>query len=112
VLEAAALGFQAAPLCVQAATPRVQAATPRAQAATSLPCTQAVCSLWRKTAAAGLSAAVYTQLSDVETELNGLMTYDRHLKCEALLRQRLPAEIEAARRRSVAVGPTLKRGPS
>ena len=60
---------------------------------------QAVCSLWRKTAAAGLSAAVYTQLSDVETELNGLMTYDRHLKCEALLRQRLPAEIEAARRR-------------
>ena len=49
---------------------------------------------------------MYTQLSDVETELNGLMTYDRHLKCEALLRQRLPAEIEAARRRSVAVGPT------
>ena len=37
---------------------------------------QAVCSLWRKTAAAGLSAAVYTQLSDVETELNGLLTYD------------------------------------
>ena len=26
---------------------------------------------------AGLSAAVYTQLTDVETELNGLMTYDR-----------------------------------
>ena len=26
---------------------------------------------------AGLSAAVYTQLTDVETEVNGLMTYDR-----------------------------------
>ena len=25
----------------------------------------------------GLSAAVYTQLSDVEDELNGLLTYDR-----------------------------------
>ena len=73
---------------------------------------QAVCSLWRKTAAAGLSAAVYTQLSDVETELNGLMTYDRHLKCEALLRQRLPAEIEAARRRPVAAAPSRKRDPS
>ena len=28
-------------------------------------------------AARGLSASVYTQLSDVEDELNGLMTYDR-----------------------------------
>ncbi len=27
--------------------------------------------------AQGLSAAVYTQLSDVEDELNGLLTYDR-----------------------------------
>ena len=25
----------------------------------------------------GLSAAVYTQLSDVEQEINGLLTYDR-----------------------------------
>ena len=25
----------------------------------------------------GLSAAVYTQLSDVEEEVNGLVTYDR-----------------------------------
>ncbi len=30
----------------------------------------------------GLSAAVYTQITDVETELNGLMTYDRILKCD------------------------------
>jgi len=28
-------------------------------------------------AAAGLSAAVYTQTTDVEVEVNGLMTYDR-----------------------------------
>lgn len=27
----------------------------------------------------GLSAAVYTQLTDVETEINGLMTYDRKI---------------------------------
>jgi hypothetical protein len=26
---------------------------------------------------AGLSAAIYTQLTDVETEVNGLLTYDR-----------------------------------
>ena len=27
----------------------------------------------------GLSAAVYTQITDVETECNGLMTYDRQI---------------------------------
>jgi hypothetical protein len=32
---------------------------------------------------AGLSAAVYTQTTDVETESNGLMTYDRVLKMDA-----------------------------
>ena len=37
----------------------------------------------------GLSAAVYTQITDVETELNGLMTYDRMLKCD-------PAQIALA----------------
>lgn len=31
----------------------------------------------------GLSAAFYTQLTDVETEQNGLMTYDRQLKVNA-----------------------------
>lgn len=30
----------------------------------------------------GMSAAVYTQITDVETELNGLMTYDRLFKCD------------------------------
>ena len=28
----------------------------------------------------GLSAAIYTQLSDVEDELNGLLTYDRKVE--------------------------------
>ena len=37
----------------------------------------------------GMSAAVYTQITDVETELNGLMTYDRKYKCD-------PAEIAKA----------------
>lgn len=37
----------------------------------------------------GMSAAVYTQITDVETELNGLMTYDRVLKCD-------PAQISLA----------------
>ena len=30
----------------------------------------------------GMSAAVYTQITDVETELNGLLTYDRVYKCD------------------------------
>ena len=30
----------------------------------------------------GMSAAVYTQITDVENELNGLMTYDRTFKCD------------------------------
>ena len=37
----------------------------------------------------GMSAAVYTQITDVENELNGLMTYDRISKCD-------PAEIARA----------------
>ena len=40
--------------------------------------------LWRKVwqlqQAAGLQAAVYTQLTDVETECNGLLTYDRKVE--------------------------------
>ena len=35
--------------------------------------------VWALRDAAGLSAAVYTQTSDVETECNGLLTYDRAL---------------------------------
>jgi hypothetical protein len=37
----------------------------------------------------GLSATVYTQLSDVEDELNGLLTYDREV-------QKLPDEVVRA----------------
>ncbi|MBN1908316.1 MAG: glycoside hydrolase family 2 [Pirellulales bacterium] len=33
--------------------------------------------VWELDRSSGLSAAVYTQLTDVETEANGLMTYDR-----------------------------------
>jgi hypothetical protein len=33
--------------------------------------------IWRFKEKSGLSASVYTQLTDVETETNGLMTYDR-----------------------------------
>ena len=36
-----------------------------------------------------LSALIYTQLTDVEHEWNGLLTYDRHVKCERALRRRL-----------------------
>jgi len=34
---------------------------------------------WELNASAGLSAVIYTQLTDVETECNGLLTYDREL---------------------------------
>jgi hypothetical protein len=40
--------------------------------------------VWRLQAEAGLSASVYTQVTDVETECNGLYTYDREvLKVDA-----------------------------
>jgi transposase len=38
---------------------------------------QLLCGVWRLKDEKGLSAAVYTQTTDVETEANGLMTYDR-----------------------------------
>ena len=34
---------------------------------------------WELRASAGLSAVIYTQLTDVETECNGLLTYDREI---------------------------------
>ena len=34
---------------------------------------------WELNAQAGLSAVIYTQLTDVETECNGLLTYDREI---------------------------------
>ncbi|MBR6727583.1 MAG: glycoside hydrolase family 2, partial [Clostridia bacterium] len=53
----------------------------------------AVLTLYREeilpAARAGLSGAIYTQLSDVEDEINGLVTYDRkHVKVD-------PAEMQA-----------------
>ena len=41
----------------------------------------------------GLCAAVYTQLSDVEDEVNGLTTYDRRaLKCDEERMRRIGEE--------------------
>ena len=48
-------------------------------------------------AAHGLAACTYTQVSDVERETNGLMTYDRQVtKVEPSLMARLNGELEAA----------------
>ncbi|SDS51360.1 Glycosyl hydrolases family 2 [Nocardioides scoriae] len=48
-------------------------------------------------AARGLSATVYTQLSDVEDELNGLWTYDREvLKLDAEVVREVTARLRAA----------------
>ncbi|QPL04462.1 MULTISPECIES: glycoside hydrolase family 2 protein [Actinomyces] len=48
-------------------------------------------------AAHGLAACTYTQVSDVERETNGLMTYDREVvKVEPALMARLNAELEEA----------------
>ncbi|GAA5026241.1 glycoside hydrolase family 2 protein [Microbacterium fluvii] len=45
----------------------------------------------------GLAATVYTQLSDVEDEVNGLVTYDRRfVKVDDALMRALVAELEAA----------------
>ena len=41
--------------------------------------------------AKGLAGYVYTQLSDVEEETNGLLTYDRRYKAPIIIRQGLPA---------------------
>ena len=44
----------------------------------------------------GLSATVYTQLTDIEDEINGLFTYDRIPKLDADTVRTLNAEVEAA----------------
>ncbi|HYG35952.1 MAG TPA: glycoside hydrolase family 2 TIM barrel-domain containing protein, partial [Clostridia bacterium] len=41
--------------------------------------TDLIAKLWPLIESKGLSAAVYTQTTDVEIEVNGLMTYDREL---------------------------------
>jgi hypothetical protein len=45
---------------------------------------------WQLRQTAGLNAAIYTQLTDVETEANGLLTYDR-----AVIKVAVPAASEA-----------------
>ena len=60
--------------------------------------TETVVRLWTAVAnMSGLSACVWTQLSDVEAEWNGLLTYDRIVKCPELV-QRMAAQVWAARR--------------
>lgn len=54
----------------------------------------------RPLVAQGLSAAVYTQTSDVEGEINGLMTYDREVI-------KLPVAKTAASNKSVASAKTF-----
>ena len=56
-----------------------------------------VTAAWRRVATARLSAAVYTQLSDIELERNGLLTYGRRLKCGKQLRRELPPLLEQIR---------------
>ncbi|GAB3403387.1 LamG-like jellyroll fold domain-containing protein [Flindersiella endophytica] len=48
----------------------------------------------------GLSAAIYTQTTDVESELNGLMTYDRALT------KPIVADVRAANQAVIAASPT------
>ena len=56
-----------------------------------------VTAAWRRVAVARLSAAVYTQVSDIELEVNGLLTYRRRLKCGRQLRRELPPLLEQIR---------------
>ena len=45
----------------------------------------------------GLCAAIYTQVSDVEDEINGLLTYDRRIcKADAAAMRHLAAQLQAA----------------
>lgn len=55
--------------------------------------------VWRSHFARGLSAAVYTQTTDVETECNGLLTYDRAVAKIA------PEALAAANRAGAASAP-------
>jgi hypothetical protein len=60
----------------------------------------------------GLSAAVYTQTTDVEIEVNGLMTYDRELVKMGKARvRRANLGLLRPAPRAVAVVPTSEEGP-
>ncbi|CAE7267449.1 lacZ [Symbiodinium pilosum] len=51
----------------------------------------------------GLGAAIYTQWNDVETEVNGLLTYDRHLKLPMEFYQRFSHLVQEAARKCTLV---------
>ena len=57
--------------------------------------------VWSRVPAA-LSGAVYTQLTDVEQEWNGLIAYDRHPKCETTLGPALRRVLAAVQRNASA----------
>ena len=53
----------------------------------------------------GLCAAIYTQVSDVEDEINGLLTYDRKVcKADEATMQKLAAELQEALTKTATVG--------
>ena len=67
---------------------------------------EALCALYREeivpAVQGGLCAAVLTQLSDVEDETNGLLTYDRQcVKVREETMQTLAAELTAAIKKAV-----------
>lgn len=71
---------------------------------------EALADLWRNQLIplvdAGLTACTYTQVSDVEGEDNGLMTYDRRVtKVDPALMSRLNEELEEAFRRAHPTSP-------
>jgi hypothetical protein len=59
--------------------------------------------LWLKSSQ-GLSAGVYTEITDVETERNGLLTYDRIIKADA---DKISAMTRKARESSITVTPVV-----
>jgi hypothetical protein len=58
----------------------------------------------------GLSAAVYTELTDVETELNGFFTYDRKVRKPDLQRTRLAILAPSGQYAFIAVLPSSQNG--
>eukprot|EP00439_Symbiodinium_sp_Y106_P053143 s1271_g7.t1 len=51
----------------------------------------------------GLGAAIYTQWNDVETEVNGLLTYDRHLKLPMEFYQEFSRMVQESAHKCVSV---------
>ncbi len=60
----------------------------------------------------GISAAVYTQTTDVETEVNGLMTYDRVPKVDAAWLKQVNQKVFEVKEPEMEVGPPPVTGES